>query len=325
MPLLLADRAALNPPVDLFTAAEGRALGMRLHTSEFVRIRSGVYARREAYEALPAWDRYATRVHAFVRSRPDAILSHESAAVLHGLPLFGETRHIHVYDPESVTTHVRGDVRRHASVQPRECGVIGAIRVTSVLDTVVDMVRALPLAQGLAVADAALSTVQGGGAHTAEEFRIRSAQRADIRGAARSRWVWAHADGRSESPQESVSRAVITWCGFETPVLQREFNYEGFHDRTDFYFPSTGVVGEADGWAKYDLADRATAAQRLADEKRREDRLRRHGHRVVRWEASDVWRVTPLRDRLLAAGVRPVRPASSAYLGTLRHRTRRSF
>ena len=325
MPLLLTDRALVESPVELFTASEGRMAGLRLPSPEYVRVRPGVYARRRAFAALTPWGRYAARVHAFVRTHPDAVLSHESAAVIHGLPLFGEARCIHTYAPQSATTHVRGDVRLHASVEPRAHEIIGNIRVTTLVETVVDLARVLPPAQALAVADAALSAVQGGGAHTVDAFQTRCASRENPRGVAAARWVWDNADGRSESPTESVSRAVIGWCGFEPPELQREFAYDGSLDRSDFYFPSAQVIGESDGWGKYGLDDPEVAAQRLKDEKRREDRLRRHGHPVVRWETRDAWRVAPLRDRLLEAGVRRVRPASATFLATLRHRTRRAF
>lgn len=92
-------------------------LGLRLRSPQFVRVRPGIYARREALADPSPWQRYAVRVHAFARKHPEAILSHESAAVLHGLPQFGESRLIHVYDPHSITTHIRGDVRLHASVE----------------------------------------------------------------------------------------------------------------------------------------------------------------------------------------------------------------
>lgn len=325
MPLLLTDRAMIISPVELFTAREGEVTGLRLRSAEFLRVRPGVYARRAAFLRLSRWGRYAARAHAFVRTHPDAILSHESAAVVHGLPLFGETRFIHTYAAGSPTTHVRGDVRLHASVDPRDHSMIGHVRVTSLVETVVDLVRVLPPAQALAVVDAALSPVQGGGRHPLDEYRNRCSQRENPRGIATARWVWDNADRSSESPTESVSRAVIGWCGFETPELQREFNYEGARDRADFHFPSGRVIGEADGWGKYELDDPGTAAHRLKDEKRREDRLRRHGHPVVRWETRDAWRVTPLCDRLLAAGVKRERPASAAFLSTLRDRSRRAF
>ncbi|MGP6172395.1 hypothetical protein ACTU6V_14470 [Microbacterium sp. A204] len=90
-----------------------------------------------------------------------------------------------------------------------------------------------------------------------------------------------------------MSRAVILWSGFEVPVLQREFFYEGELDRVDFFFKSVRAIGESDGWGKYNLEDPAEAANKLKDEKRREDRLRRHQHPFARWEMRGIWKVTP--------------------------------
>ena len=325
MPLLLTNRAVTAPPIDLFSAAEGRALSLSFRSSEFIRVRPGVYARRAEYGALSPWVRYATRVHAFARANPDAVLCLESAAVLHGLPLFGETRDIHVQALSPTKSARHGDLRVHTSTEPRAVEQRGTVLVTSFAETVVDLARTLPPAQALAVVDAALSIVQGGGGHPVDTLRELSDRREDRRGIARARWVWAHADGRSESPTESISRAVMIWSGFESPALQSEFRYEGHLDRADFFFRSGAVIGEADGWGKYDLEHGATAAERLAEEKRREDRLRRNGHPVVRWESRDAWRVTPLCDKLRAAGVPQVSPRSPAHLATLRHRTRRAF
>ncbi len=324
MPLLLSTRAVTAPPIDLFTSEEARALSLPLRSEAFTRIRPGVYARRSAWKELTSWGRYAARVHAFVRTHPDAVLALESAAVLHGLPHFGEARHVHVSVDAPTKSARYGDIRVHTSAQEREVVRIGSALVTSFRDTVVDLARTLPPAQALAVVDAALSPVQGG-RHALEDLRDLCEARDDRRGVSRARWVWAHADARSESPTESISRAVIAWSGFEAPDLQQEFSYEGVDDRVDFLFRSGAVVGEADGWGKYELAEPTSAAKQLTAEKRREDRLRRHGHPVVRWESIDVWRVTPLCEKLRAAGVPQLSAPSPAYLETLKHRTRRAF
>ena len=111
---------------------------------------------------------------------------------------------------------------------------------------------------------------------------------------------------------------MIEWCGFETPDLQHTFHYEGQEDRVDFLFPSGAVIGESDGWGKYQLEDPEHAADLLAAEKRREDRLRRHRHPFARWDTVDAWRVDPLRQALLAAGSPLVRPPQPLMLATLR-------
>jgi hypothetical protein len=321
MPLALADRATLVSPVPLVTRAEARARGIELDTSAYRRIRSGVYAPAKPYAELAAWDRYAARVHAFARTHPDAVLCLESAAVAHGLPRFGEARDIHVFDPGRAHSRRFGDVCVHTSTDPRSVERRGPLLVTSLLDTTVDLARVLPPAQALAVIDAAISSRQGG-TERLEILRAYAAAQATSRGSAQLRRLWEQADGRSESPAESVSRAVISWCGYEVPELQPEFRYEGVVDRVDFLFRSVGAVGESDGWGKYELRDPETAAEHLREEKRREDRLRRHGHPFARWELADVWRIDPLCRALGAAGVPLVRPRETAMLATLHRRPR---
>ncbi|MGN8026929.1 hypothetical protein [Microbacterium sp. 22242] len=321
MPLLLADRAALVPPVPLVTRAEGRARGIALDTPAHVRIRSGVYAPTKPFASLRPWDRYAARVHAFARTHPDAVLCLESAAVAHGLPRFGETADVHVLATGRSHSRRFGDVCVHASADARAVERRGPLLVTSLLDTVADLARILPPAQALAVIDAAISPAQGGPL-SLDALRGHAAGRATSRGCAQLRRLWEQADGRAESPAESVSRAVIAWCGYEDPELQQEFRYEGVLDRVDFLFPSSGAVGEADGWGKYDLEDPEKAAEHLRDEKRREDRLRRHRHPFARWELADAWKVAPLCRALDAAGVPLVRPREVAMLGTLQRRPR---
>lgn len=321
MPLLLSDRAALVSPLPLVTSAESRVRGITVGATTHVRVRSGVYAPRVRYAKLKPWKRYAVRVHAFARAHPDVPLCLESAAVVWGLPGFNETHDIHVYDAARTRSRRFGDVSVHTSADLRTIERHSGLLVTSLLDTVNDLSRVLPPAKALAVVDAAISRAQGGWLNL-PQLRAHAAAQATSRGSRQQQWLWDRADGRSESPAESVSRAVIEWCGFEEPELQRTFHYEYEADRVDFYFPSVGAIGEADGWGKYSLEDPAKATARLKEEKRREDRLRRHGHPFGRWELADVWRVRPLRRVLTAAGVPFVRLPQPAMLATLNHNPR---
>lgn len=296
-------------------------LGIRLAPSSWMRLRKGVYVERASFAALAPWGRYVVRVHAFLRTHPDAVLCLESAAVLHGVPGFGEPKDIHVYDPDRGKSYRHADVVIHASSDPRDVEVVAGVAVTGLRDTVVDLARVVPPAHALAMADAVISPAQGGSL-ALDALRERSGEQQNQRGRARLRWLWENADRRAESPAESVSRAVILWSGFERPDLQREFDYEGCRDRPDFFFPSRGVVGEADGWGKYELGDPDAARTHLTAEKRREDRLRRNGHAVARWEMRDAWRVTPLCHALTAVGVPVVAPPQSGMLATLRSNPR---
>ena len=317
VPLLLTDRACLGSPLALIRHDDARRLGLRLSPPRFRRLRSGVWVDAEAYAALPPWLQYATRVHAFLTAHPDAILCRESAAVIHGLPLFGHPPLVHVYAPERRSSRTFGDVQWHASDDPRDVVDRSGVSVTAVADTVIDLGRVLAPAHALAMVDAALSPAQGG-ILMLGDLEDTAGSQVNRRGSARLRWLIEHADARSESPGESVSRAVIHWLGFATPRLQVELWHEGRQDRVDFLFDAERVVGESDGWAKYELDDRPLSRQRLRDEKRREDRIRRAGFTVARWDMNDAASVAPLRSILLSAGLRRVAPEQHAKLATLR-------
>ena len=95
-------------------------------------------------------------------------------------------------------------------------------------------------------------------------------------------------------------------------MLQAKFRQEGaLLARTDFFWPKYRLIGEFDGDAKY-LDDAylgtRTARQAVLAEKKRENRLRAAGFRVVRWDwatASDPGR---LAARLRQAGLPVARP-----------------
>ncbi len=330
--MTLAERASTRSPLPLLTGTDAAVAGVRLSSRSWLRIRPNVYVDRDPYGSLVNWQRYALRVHAFLRTHPNAVLCLESAAVVLGLPLFGETRDIHVLADQGEKSRRFGDVCVHASNDSRPVAERDGILTTDLLATALDLTSVLPPAKAVTVADAALSRFQGGLLQrSAIDDSLASA--GGRRGVKRARWAWANADERSESPGESISRMVMAWSGYEIPELQPEFRYEGHLDRGDFLFSSNGTIGEADGWGKYALDDPEIAARRLTEEKRREDRLRRHGHPIARWDLSDALRIEPLCRALSAAGVRPARPTQSHLLATMtaspreipfRSRTRRS-
>ena len=94
-----APRTLRASPASLIRDSGAPRTGPPLWRDEsLLRVRAGVYTVRTAWEALPPWDRYLVRVHAFALARPDAVFSHESAAALLGLPVFGHPRAIHLFD-----------------------------------------------------------------------------------------------------------------------------------------------------------------------------------------------------------------------------------
>lgn len=298
-------------PVQLIRTADAERAGRYPHkASDLHRVRPGVYAPRQDWDALAPWDRYLARVHAYWLIRPDAIFSHESAAALLGLPTFGHPVRIHIFDSRRSRSLVFGDVVAHTSADDRRCATVEGQRVTRPVDTVTDLVRALPPAFGLAVADAAARQFEV----TPDWVRETVSAQRSIRGRRRVEWVCEHMTGDAESVAESVSRAVMHWQGFPEPLLQAEHRVAGRVYRSDFCWPEFRVLGEVDGWIKYSRDDPSEAASALRDEKRREDALRRAGWRIARWDYVGALRGDGPYDALRAAGLPVTRPTDAAQL-----------
>ena len=245
----------------------------------------------------------------------DPLFAFESAAILHGLPVFGEPLHVHVFVEITGHSYRHGDVLSHTGVDGRSEVRIDGMRVTSLVDTVVDLIGVLPLAFGVAVVDAALRLGAG-----IDELEDRLRTQRNTRGRARAREALRRADGAAESAFESVSRVVIELLGFETPELQKRFWIDGRERRPDFYWPSVRVTGDADGDAKYFMDD--DPDQKLRDQRRRDLELQSVVDRTLHWEWRDVMSPPRLERILTDAGVPRTRPADPHLRAALANRSR---
>jgi very-short-patch-repair endonuclease len=205
--------------------------------------------------------------------RPGSVISHEIAAILHGLPVLEHPRTA-ILSVEAGTSGGRAHLAVHLAALPIEdVSTWYGVAVTSVARTVVDIARRGRIA-GLITADAALHERMLSSA----ELQAAVAAAVGWPGIRAARWVADHADGRSESPLESLTRARLIEVGFPAPELQVEL--PGTGARVDMYYRAHRLVIEADGLAKY------TKASDLRAEKRREMRIVSAGDRVLRvlWE-----------------------------------------
>lgn len=282
----------------------------------YVRVRRGVYAAAKPWKALRPWQRYLARVHAYALLHPGAVFAQESAAVLVGLPVYGEPRWIHVLDPSATRTAASGDVVVHAGVDDREIIEAGPFAFTDLLVTALDLARLLPPAFGLGVVDAVLRpTFLGADGLPLLRERIREFRAP--RGRRRADWVLDHADPRAESPAESVSRAVVGWCGFAPPELQVEFRSGDVTDRVDLFWRDVRTIAEADGISKYVSDDPEEMRRRIRSEKRRENRLRPACAHFTRWGWAEANDHVELARILSAVRVPLVNHVNSAMLATL--------
>jgi hypothetical protein len=278
-----------------------------------VRIRRGVYAEATWWHALRSYQRYAFRVRAAAVSLDDPILAAESAAVIHGLPVFGEPD-IHLLSLTSLRGYRRNGVSVHWSEDERTIERIDGIRVTSLLDTTLDLIRVLPLALGVAVIDAALRS-----GLDLTGLRDTLATQTSTRGCRKAQEAIDRASAASESVLESISRVVIERLGYPPPELQVEFHLPTGAARTDFFWRDESIVGEADGNGKYFGSGKPTD-EVVRAERRREVALRRVVRNVARWEWADATRPMALDAILSAAGLRRIRPADPHVDRALRNR-----
>lgn len=268
------------------------------------RRRDGVLhpVRRGAYVRVGADLREREVAHALAiraevpRLAASAVVSHGSAALVHGLPIWDlPLTRVHVTRARRTGGRIGTGVHVHtAPLRPDEIDSVDGVRVTSLARTVVDVARTSGFEAAVAVADAALRAGLGG-----DELADAVARVSRWPGCSAARRVVAFADGRSESAGESRSRVALDRAGLRPPVLQWEM-WRGrvLIGRCDFAWPEDGVVGEFDGKTKYGrhLRPGEDVGQVVYREKLREDELRAEGLTVVRW----TWRDLRAFDRTAA-------------------------
>ena len=244
-------------------------------------------------------------------AEPRAALSHQSAAAVHGLEMLSPTlTRVHSTTVGGAGFRTATHHRHVATLSDDELVEVDGVLVTSIERTAVDIAcGAATFAQALAVVDSALRL----GADRELMTKMLTGKR---RGVGLARRALHHADGRSENPGESWSRAQMIEAGLPAARLQHTFrDVDGEHvARTDFDWGGR-LVGEFDGKVKYGklLKPGEDATEVVLREKRREDELRAMGVMVVRWTWDDLraGRVAALIRRWLVKLALIVEPASA--------------
>ena len=292
----------------------------RYRRGEWQRLGNGVYVDAAESAALDVEARHLLRANAIMPSlSDDAVLSHESAAVVHGLPLFGVE-----LGPVHVTHNRRGGGRVNESVVTHcfpldDVVVIDGLRVTSLPRTVVDIARTRSLDSAVVLGDRAMRM-----GVSREELVEELACARRRQGVAKARRAVERLDARSESVGESLSRIRLWQHGFDDVELQVEVRdaHGKLLGRTDFLVAST-VVCESDGKVKYGkyLRPGEEPGDAVFKEKKREDAIRDCGYPVVRWTWADLWSFEQVTERIRGACARAER--SPRPTGTVKPAIRR--
>jgi hypothetical protein len=258
-----------------------------------IRVSHGAYVDAATWEALDPRSRYLLHVRAVAETRHHRpVLSHRSAAAVHGLPVLGEwPRSVHITAGVAAGGRSSGDIIRHsARLADDDVVEVDGLLVTSVARTVLDLATDEPLLESVPALDRALHIDRRGVPApliTTEAIWASYARRMPFRGHVRARTAIEFAVSDADSPLESVSRVNMRAIGCPRPELQARFDdYRGLIGFSEFYWREHRTVGEADGRSKYtDPRYRRgrTLEEVLLDEKTRADRIRALGIAVSRW------------------------------------------
>ncbi|GAB2590102.1 hypothetical protein [Microlunatus antarcticus] len=295
------------------TTADLRSQGMgsaerarKVRSGELLHLRRGAYVEPDAVADAVA--RHRAMVHATVPLLADgAVVSHASAAVLHGLPLLDPPPpRVQVTRGDARAGKNRGGVHLHAAgLGEGDVVLLDGIATTALARTVVDLARSSRPESAVVTGDAALARLRS--RDELDRALERSARRP---GVGRARHAVGLMDGRAESAGESLSRLLIRDIrlpeGDPEPQLEVRDEHGSVIARCDFGWAGPRVVAEFDGKIKYGrrLAPGGRPERAVFDEKVREDLLRDLGWEVVRWIWADLRRPDVIAERLRRAFAR---------------------
>ncbi|WP_344235634.1 type IV toxin-antitoxin system AbiEi family antitoxin domain-containing protein [Kribbella hippodromi] len=262
----------------------------RVRSGRWVRVRYGQYAAAPDLSGLAPWDRELANHRLAVFAAMNAMrtgsvaVSHQSALVLHGLPLWAiDLAEVHLS---------RLDIRRHSGpvagirfhrgvLTSGDLTELDGLTTTSIPRALVETACTVGFEETVVAVDAALHL----GLIDDRELRRLLRSTEFWPGSATARAALGFADGRSESVGESRLRVLMHDQGLPAPSLQVVYRDRyGIIARVDFDFDGFNTLVEFDGRLKYAGATEDV----LVQEKIREDRLRALGFEVVRTMWSDL-------------------------------------
>ena len=288
-----------DAPILRFTAqlkAEGwtdQRIARAVRDGELVRVVRNVY--RWPGELTPQQAHLARARGVLSRMGSSVVLSHDSAALAHGLPVAtADPAVVHMTTPPPARVRVRSGYHVHvAPLEADDVTEVNGVRVTSLARTACDLARTADFPWAVAAADRVLRL----GVRRAELFAGADAAPGAV-GTRALREVAAFADGRAGSIAESVSRVTMRRAGIPAPELQVEvIGPEGWVATSDFGWRDRGVVGEMDGEAKYrDRLERLKQSPEkvFGAERVRDDLIRRANWWPCHWGWKVAWDVGAL-------------------------------
>ncbi|MBP2339168.1 hypothetical protein JOF41_005346 [Saccharothrix coeruleofusca] len=222
-----------------------------------------------------------------------AVLAGHTSAWLHGCTA-AETERVHLFLGYDRKLRPRPDLAVHyQNLDPADVVELDGLPCVTLEHAIGDLLCRAVRHTALACADQALSFLRPDQrAEAKADLAVRIARRPDPRGRRRGAFLLDLATGLPESPPESGLLLKVVEAGFPVPEAQHPVrDLDGrLVWRLDFAWPDRRVALEYDGYA-------AHVGKRAEDRVRDED-LRRRGWTVIRADVSDLRDPTRLFRRL---------------------------
>ncbi|SEO78536.1 hypothetical protein [Trujillonella endophytica] len=258
-------------------------------TGELSRIRRGAYVPGSA--PLEPATRYRRLITSTVAGlRRDAVVSHQSAALLHGFPLWrAPLDRVHVTRRPPASTDRSSVLHVHvAAYRDEEVHLLDGLLVTDPVRTALDLARTQSFETAVVALDAGLRTTL----LQAALVQQRLDEIGGLRGSRAAARAVAASDRRSGSVGETRSRLLLQRLGLAPTGLQYSVLGAGGTPIgwTDFVWEGHRRLGEFDGKVKYGrlLRPGQQPGDAVFDEKRREDAMRDEGFGMTRWTWSEI-------------------------------------
>ena len=289
--LFLGNGGVFSRAQVLAAGESDKTLARAVGDGEVVRLRHGAYVRRVDLEGRDDAQRHLLVARAVLARQPGRVaLAATSAALAHGFAVWG-----HDLDKVHVLRLDRGAARRESGVvHHRSVSGDGGVELVDGM-LAVDAARAVWQV-------ALVSTLEGAVVSFDSALHLRpdllgalhelAARQQRQPGSRRARFALRLADGRSESPGESLTRMACYRNGIPLPDLQHDVVSDDGRllGRSDFWWEAFNHLGEFDGKIKYQrlLREGQSPSDAVVDEKRREDGMRATRKGMSRFVWSEV-------------------------------------
>lgn len=246
----------------------------RLDSGAWVRLFPTVYRVRGAPQSVE-------QRRAAAQLWSGAVLSHRTAAALHGLAGFERCEAVELTSPTRLTGQPGVTAHRGSLWHTEHCVADCGLKITSVTRTLLDLAGHVSAAELRAAVQDALRKKL-----TTLDSLETAAARARFRpGIATLKALLAELQGQggpTESELEEAALELIAMADLPKPRVQKPIRAGTRNARLDLVFEAQGVVIECDGYATH------SDVKSFEADRARNNRLIAHGYRVLHWTWSAI-------------------------------------